>query len=212
MRVLLRLVGASDAAQERRRPARGTEARRARGTPLRGLKRQTGGVEHGARHEKRQTNARELAQPETRHAPPAHRRRSGHGTQRPPRRNARVTLVARGALRRCDAARSGRNVAYARGMKISKRTRQKFADFCSGYSTLRPIREAFEAEDFVAQPKLRRARGLASDVSWWGRSTTASISATPKISIGFCSSTWTQSTPGAVTSPPADSCLMRSLC
>jgi hypothetical protein len=37
-------------------------------------------------------------------------------------------------------------------MKMSKRTRQKFADFCSGYSTLRPIREAFEAEDFIANP------------------------------------------------------------
>lgn len=33
-------------------------------------------------------------------------------------------------------------------MRISKRTRYKFADFCSDYSTLRPIRQFFEGEDF----------------------------------------------------------------
>jgi hypothetical protein len=37
-------------------------------------------------------------------------------------------------------------------MRISKRTRYKFADFCSDNSTLRPIQQLFEAEDFVAKP------------------------------------------------------------
>lgn len=37
-------------------------------------------------------------------------------------------------------------------MKISKRTGYKFADFCSDYSTLRPIQQLFEAEDFVPKP------------------------------------------------------------
>ncbi len=37
-------------------------------------------------------------------------------------------------------------------MTISKRSRYKFADFCSDYSTLRPIQQLFEAEDFVPQP------------------------------------------------------------
>jgi hypothetical protein len=36
-------------------------------------------------------------------------------------------------------------------MKISKRTRYKFADFCSDNSTLRPIEQLFESEDFVAK-------------------------------------------------------------
>jgi hypothetical protein len=33
-------------------------------------------------------------------------------------------------------------------MKISRRTEQKFADFCTDYGVLRTIRELFEAEDF----------------------------------------------------------------
>jgi len=37
-------------------------------------------------------------------------------------------------------------------MRISKRTGYKFADFCSDYSTLRPIQALFEAEDFVPKP------------------------------------------------------------
>ena len=37
-------------------------------------------------------------------------------------------------------------------MRISKRTGYKFADFCSDYSTLRPIQNLFEAEDFAAKP------------------------------------------------------------
>jgi hypothetical protein len=37
-------------------------------------------------------------------------------------------------------------------MRISKRTAYKFADFCSDYSTLRPIQQLFEAEDFVPKP------------------------------------------------------------
>ena len=37
-------------------------------------------------------------------------------------------------------------------VQISKRTRYKFADFCSDYSTLRPIRQFFEAEDFAEMP------------------------------------------------------------
>lgn len=37
-------------------------------------------------------------------------------------------------------------------MRISKRTRYRFADFCSDNSTLRPIQQLFEAEDFVARP------------------------------------------------------------
>ncbi len=37
-------------------------------------------------------------------------------------------------------------------MRISKRTRYKFADFCSDNSTLRPIQQLFEAEDFVVKP------------------------------------------------------------
>lgn len=36
-------------------------------------------------------------------------------------------------------------------MRISKRTRYRFADFCSDNSTLRPIAQLFEAEDFVAK-------------------------------------------------------------
>lgn len=36
-------------------------------------------------------------------------------------------------------------------MRISKRTQYRFADFCSDYSTLRPIEQLFESEDFVAK-------------------------------------------------------------
>lgn len=35
-----------------------------------------------------------------------------------------------------------------RAMRISKRTQQKFADFCTDHGVLRTIREVFEAEDF----------------------------------------------------------------
>jgi hypothetical protein len=52
-------------------------------------------------------------------------------------------------------------------MKISKRTQQKFADFCTDHGVLRTIREAFEAEDFeepefFASPGMGERRSLVA--------------------------------------------------
>jgi hypothetical protein len=44
-------------------------------------------------------------------------------------------------------------------MRISKRTQQKFADFCADRGVLRTIREAFEAEDFE-EPEFSASPGM----------------------------------------------------
>lgn len=51
----------------------------------------------------------------------------------------------------CASVERPASVLTLASMRISKRSRYKFADFCSESSTLRPIQQLFEAEDFVAK-------------------------------------------------------------
>src|SRR5664279_4861766 len=73
---LLRLIGgARCAARKRRRPASGTEGLQGRGEPpLRGLQRQAGGVENGARHigttNRRERSPEQLERPHRRDQDP----------------------------------------------------------------------------------------------------------------------------------------------